>query len=135
MTLDKATLVIDTTGGSKDYGDVTGVKADLDKSASFYVKDSDKKTVNGDDADKIRDALNISVKSDALLDNGTRTNDVNDGGYDITVTDYTHELQNYKIEIGTIGKEQLNRVDLYVDSNDLTKFYGDGQGSIGWSGQ
>lgn len=129
VTLDKATLVIDTTGGSKDYGDVTGVKADLDKSASFHVKDSDKKTVNGDDADKIRDALNISVKSDALVDNGTRTNDVKDGGYEIKA-DYTSELQNYKVETGTVGKEQLNRVDLYVDSNDLTKFYGDAQGVL-----
>lgn len=130
VTIDKATLVIDTTGGSKDYGDVTGVKADLDKSASFHVKDSDKKTVNGDDADKIRDALNISVKSDALVDNGTRTNDVKDGGYDITVTDYTKELQNYKIETGTVGKEQLNRVDLYVDSTDMTKSYGDAKGVL-----
>ena len=129
VTLDKATLVIDTTGGSKDYGDVTGVKADLDKSASFHVKDSDKKTVNGDDADKIRDALNISVKSDALVENGTRTNDVKDGGYEIKA-DYTSELQNYKVETGTVGKEQLNRVDLYVDSNDLTKFYGDAQGVL-----
>ena len=129
VTLNKATLVIDTTGGSKDYGDVTGVKADLDKSASFHVKDSDKKTVNGDDADKIRDALNISVKSDALVDNGTRTNDVKDGGYEIKA-DYTSELQNYKVETGTVGKEQLNRVDLYVDSNDLTKFYGDAQGVL-----
>ena len=129
VTLDKATLVIDTTGGSKDYGDVTGVKADLDKSASFHVKDSDKKTVNGDDADKIRDALNISVKSDALVDNGTRTNDVKDGGYEIKA-DYTSELQNYKVETGTVGREQLNRVDLYVDSNDLTKFYGDAQGVL-----
>ena len=129
VTLDKATLVIDTTGGSKDYGDVTGVKADLDKSASFHVKDSDKKTVNGDDADKIRDALNISVKSDALVENGIRTNDVKDGGYEIKA-DYTSELQNYKVETGTVGKEQLNRVDLYVDSNDLTKFYGDAQGVL-----
>ncbi|MGN8759496.1 two-partner secretion domain-containing protein [Acidaminococcus fermentans] len=129
VTLNKATLVIDTTGGSKDYGDVTGVKADLDKSASFHVKDSDKKTVNGDDADKIRDALNISVKSDALVDNGTRTNDVKDGGYEIKA-DYTSELQNYKVETGTVGREQLNRVDLYVDSNDLTKFYGDAQGVL-----
>ena len=129
VTLNKATLVIDTTGGSKDYGDVTGVKADLDKSASFHVKDSDKKTVNGDDADKIRDALNISVKSDALVDNGTRTNDVKDGGYEIKA-DYTSELQNYKVETGTVGKEQLNWVDLYVDSNDLTKFYGDAQGVL-----
>ncbi len=130
VTLEKATLVIDTTGGNKDYGDVTGVKADLDKAASFHVKDSDKKTVNGDDADKIRDALNISVKSDALVENGTRTNDVKDGGYDITVTDYTKELQNYKIETGTVGKEQLNRVDLYVDSKDLTKSYGDAKGVL-----
>ena len=130
VTLEKATLVIDTTGGTKDYGDVAGVKADLDKSASFHVKDSDKKTVNGDDADKIRDALNISVKSDALVDNGTRTNDVKDGGYDITVTDYTKELQNYKIETGTVGKEQLNRVDLYVDSKDLIKSYGDAKGVL-----
>ncbi|WP_281519949.1 hypothetical protein [Acidaminococcus timonensis] len=123
VTLDKATLVIDTTGGSKDYGDVTGVKADLDKSASFHVKDSDKKTVNGDDADKIRDALNISVKSDALVENGTRTNDVKDGGYEIKA-DYTSELQNYKVETGTVGKEQLNRVDLYVDTKDVTTPFG-----------
>ena len=46
-----------------------------------------------------------------------------DGGYEIKA-DYTSELQNYKVETGTVGKEQLNRVDLYVDSNDLTKFYG-----------
>ena len=123
VTLDKATLVIDTTGGSKDYGDVTGVKADLDKSASFHVKDSDKKTVNGDDADKIRDALNISVKSDALVENGTRTNDVKDGGYEIKA-DYTSELQNYKVETGTVGKEQLNRVDLYVNTKDVTTPFG-----------
>lgn len=123
VTLDKATLVIDTTGGSKDYGDVTGVKADLDKSASFHVKDSDKKTVNGDDADKIRDALNISVKPDALVENGTRTNDVKDGGYEIKA-DYTSELQNYKVETGTVGKEQLNRVDLYVDTKDVTTPFG-----------
>lgn len=123
VTLDKATLVIDTTGGSKDYGDVTGVKADLDKSASFHVKDSDKKTVNGDDADKIRDALNISVKPDALVENGNRTNDVKDGGYEIKA-DYTSELQNYKVETGTVGKEQLNRVDLYVDTKDVTTPFG-----------
>lgn len=130
VTLEKATLVIDTTGGSKDYGDVTGVKADLDKAASFHVKGSDQKTVNGDDDKKIQDALKISVGSDALVDNGTRTNDVKDGGYDITVTDYTKELQNYKIETGTVGKEQLNRVDLYVDSTDMTKSYGDAKGVL-----
>ena len=130
VTLEKATLVIDTTGGAKDYGDVAGVQADLDKAASFHVKGSDQKTVNGDDDRKIQDALKISVGSNALVDNGTRTNNVKDGGYDITVTNYTKELQNYKIETGTVGKEQLNRVDLYVDTNNLTKSYGDAQGVL-----
>lgn len=127
--LDKATLVIDTTGGTKDYGNVAGVQADLDKAASFHVKGSDKQTVNGDDEDEIKNALNISVKSNVLLDNGTRTNNVNDGGYEIKAN-YTPELQNYKVETGTVGKEQMNRVDLYVDSNDLTKSYGDAQGVL-----
>lgn len=127
--LDKAELVIDTTGGTKDYGDVKGVKADLDKAASFHVKGSDKQTVNGDDEDEIKNALNISVKSNVLLDNGTRTNNVNDGGYEIKAN-YTPELQNYKVETGTVGKEHLNRVDLYVDSKDLTKSYGDAQGVL-----
>lgn len=128
--LDKAELVIDTTGGTKDYGNVAGVQADLDKAASFHVKGSDKQTVNGDDEKTIRENLKIAVGSDALKDNGTRTNDVKDGGYDITVTDYAKELQNYKVETGTVGKEKLNRVDLYVDSNDLTKSYGDAKGVL-----
>ena len=129
VNIEKATLVIDTTGGTKDYGNVAGVQADLDKAASFHVKGSDKQTVNGDDEDEIKNALNISVKSNVLLDNGTRTNNVNDGGYEIKAN-YTPELQNYKVETGTVGKEQLNRVDLYVDSNDLTKSYGDAQGVL-----
>ena len=130
VTLEKATLVIDTTGGTKNYGDVAGVQADLDKAASFHVKGSGETTVNGDDEKNIRENLKIAVGSDALQDNGTRTNDVKDGGYDITVTDYAKELQNYKVETGTVGKEKLNRVDLYVDSNDLTKSYGDSQGVL-----
>ena len=130
VTLEKATLVIDTTGGTKKYGDVAGVQADLDKAASFHVKGSSETTVNGDDEKTIRENLKIAVGSDALQDNGTRTNDVKDSGYDITVTDYAKELQNYKVETGTVGKEHLNRVDLYVDSKDLTKSYGDAQGVL-----
>lgn len=128
--LDKAELVIDTAGGTKNYGDVAGVQADLDKAASFHVKGSGETTVNGDDEKNIRENLKIAVGSNALQDNGTRTNDVKDGGYDITVTDYAKELQNYKVETGTVGKEKLNRVDLYVDSNNLTKSYGDSQGVL-----
>lgn len=130
VNIEKATLVIDTTGGTKDYGNVAGVQADLDKAASFHVKDSSETTVNGDDEKTIRENLKIAVGSDALQDNGTRTNDVKDSGYDITVTDYAKELQNYKVETGTVGKEHLNRVDLYVDSKDLTKSYGDAQGVL-----
>lgn len=128
--LDKAELVIDTAGGTKNYGDVAGVQADLDKAASFHVKGSGETTVNGDDEKNIRENLKIAVGSNALQDNGTRTNDVKDGGYDIIVTDYAKELQNYKVETGTVGKEKLNRVDLYVDSNNLTKSYGDSQGVL-----
>lgn len=129
VNIEKATLVIDTTGGTKDYGNVAGVQADLNKAASFHVKGSDDQTVNGDNEDEIKNALNISVKSDVLVDNETKTNNVNDGGYEIKAN-YTPELQNYKVETGTVGKEQLNRVDLYVDSNDLTKSYGDANGVL-----
>lgn len=129
VNIEKATLVIDTTGGTKDYGNVAGVQADLNKAASFHVKGSDNQTVNGDNEDEIKNALNISVKSDVLVDNETKTNNVNDGGYEIKAN-YTPELQNYKVETGTVGKEQLNRVDLYVDSNDLTKSYGDANGVL-----
>lgn len=129
VNIEKATLVIDTTGGTKDYGNVAGVQADLNKAASFHVKGSDNQTVNGDNEDEIKNALNISVKSDVLVDNETKTSNVNDGGYEIKAN-YTPELQNYKVETGTVGKEQLNRVDLYVDSNDLTKSYGDANGVL-----
>lgn len=128
--LDKAELVIDTDSNSKVYGDWQGVKSDVEGAA--HIRDAEKAVVNGDKVSDLVQEMGLTTSSEALIKNadGTyKTNHVKDGGYEIKA-DYTSELQNYKVETGTVGKEQLNRVDLYVDSNDLTKFYGDAQGVL-----
>lgn len=131
LIVDKAVLVVDTAGGSKVYGDTDGVLNDLklDTAVSFHLKDSDAKTTNGDNEKDIFNALGLKVDSPALIrdkdGNPLRTNNVNENpGYDVEAS-FNHQLSNYVVETGKVGKEKITPKDVYFHVTGNGKTIGD----------
>lgn len=135
-TVNKATLLVDTAGGTKEYGNTAGVKDDLSKAATYHLEgDNDLRSVNGDDADAIKTALNLGAKSDALIGAGDneKTNNVRYnadgtyGGYEVTpVYDvYAPILKNYTVKDGVKGTEILKPKDVYFHVTGNGKTIGD----------
>ena len=130
--IEKAALVVDTTGNTRTYGDVSNVSSDVANAASFHVKNSRDVTLNGDSYDDILNSLNIATDSQAQVKDGNgnviKTGDANtDPGYDITAT-FNTDLTNYTVEKGTVGQEKIEKAALVVDTKGNTRTYGDASG-------
>ena len=130
--IEKAALVVDTTGNTRTYGDVSHVASDVANAASFHVKNSKDVTLNGDSYDDILNSLNIATDSQAQVKDGSgnviKTGDANtDPGYDITAT-FNTDLTNYTVEKGTVGQEKIEKAALVVDTKGNTRTYGDVSG-------
>ena len=128
-TVDKATLVVDTTGHTRTYGDVSNVASDVANAANFHVSGSTDKTVNGDTEADILKELGLSTSSEAQVKdekgNVIKTGNVNtDPGYDIKAG-FKKDLTNYTVSEGTVGKEKIEKAALVVDTKGNTRTYGD----------
>lgn len=130
LTVDKATLTLDTGSTTKSYGDATGVKVFLNDKQTNYTLDG---FVNGDQDNSdtqntIRSQItNVTNTSDALVDD-THTNNVLDGGksgYSIktTVTQNSY-LKNYNVVAKQGNSVTLTPVTVTINGG-MTQTYGD----------
>ena len=130
LTVDPATLTLDTGSTTKDYGDVDGVKKFLEDGAKNYTLSG---FVNGDDKDidkqnTIRSQItNVTNTSTALVD-ATHTNNILDGGnrgYDIE-TEFTKspDLKNYNVVVKKGNTVTLKPVVVTINGG-MTQTYGD----------
>lgn len=130
LTVDKATLTLDTGSTTKSYGDATGVKGFLNDKQTNYTLDG---FVNGDQDNSdtqntIRSQItNVTNTSDALVDD-THTNNVLDGGksgYSIktTVTQSSY-LKNYNVVAKQGNSVTLTPVTVTINGG-MTQTYGD----------
>ena len=126
LTVEKATLTLDTGSTTKEYGDAAGVKDFLTNKEKNYTLDG---FVNGDenDTDKqkaIRGQIGVTNKSEALKDD-SHTSDVLNGGnsgYTIdTVATPNADLKNYNVVVKNGNTVTLKPVDIYI--------YAEGNGS------
>lgn len=126
LTVEKATLTLDTGSTTKEYGDAAGVKDFLTDKEKNYTLDG---FVNGDenDTDKqkaIRGQIGVTNKSEALKDD-SHTSDVLNGGnsgYTIdTVATPNADLKNYNVVVKNGNTVTLKPVDIYI--------YAEGNGS------
>lgn len=126
LTVEKATLTLDTGSTTKEYGDAAGVKYFLTDKEKNYTLDG---FVNGDenDTDKqkaIRGQIGVTNKSEALKDD-SHTSDVLNGGnsgYTIdTVATPNADLKNYNVVVKNGNTVTLKPVDIYI--------YAEGNGS------
>lgn len=126
LTVEKATLTLDTGSTTKEYGDAAGVKDFLTDKETNYTLDG---FVNGDenDTDKqkaIRGQIGVTNKSEALKDD-SHTSDVLNGGnsgYTIdTVATPNAGLKNYNVVVKNGNTVTLKPVDIYI--------YAEGNGS------
>lgn len=126
LTVEKATLTLDTGSTTKEYGDAAGVKDFLTDKETNYTLDG---FVNGDenDTDKqkaIRGQIGVTNKSEALKDD-SHTSDVLNGGnsgYTIdTVATPNADLKNYNVVVKNGNTVTLKPVDIYI--------YAEGNGS------
>ena len=127
--IEKAALVVDTTGNTRTYGDVSNVASDVANAASFHVSGSADKTVNGDAEADILKELGLSTSSDAQVKdekgNVIKTGNANtDPGYDIKA-DFKKDLKNYTVSEGTVGKEKIEKATLHLSTDNYTEAYGD----------
>lgn len=127
LTVEKATLTLDTGSTTKDYGDAAGVKDFLTDKEKNYTLDG---FVNGDenDTDKqktIRGQIGVTNTSRALKDDN-HTNDVWNGGnsgYAIdTVATPRDDLKNYNVVVKEGNTVTLKPVDIniYAEGNGST---------------
>lgn len=130
LTVDRATLTLDTGSTTKSYGDAKGVEnflADKEKNytlSGFVNGDQD----NSDTQNTIRSQItNVTNTSDALVDD-THTNNVLDGGksgYSIktTVTQSSY-LKNYNVVAKQGNSVTLTPVTVTINGG-MTQTYGD----------
>lgn len=127
--LDKAALVVDTTGNTRTYGDVTNVSTDVANAASFHLAGGTNQTVNGDSYDDILKEMKLSTNSGALVtgeDGKVKTGNANtDPGYDIKAA-FKNDLTNYTVTEGVVGKEKIEKADLTLKLRDVSTTYGQG---------
>lgn len=130
LTVDRATLTLDTGSTTKSYGDAKGVEnflADKEKNytlSGFVNGDQD----NSDTQNTIRSQItNVTNTSDALVDDA-HTNNVLDGGksgYDITTTVIqSPELKNYNVVAKQGNTVTLTPVTVTINGG-MTQTYGD----------
>lgn len=130
LTVDKATLTLDTGSTTKSYGDATGVKNFLNDKQTNYTLDG---FVNGDQDNSdtqntIRSQItNVTNTSDALVDD-THTNNVLDGGksgYSIKMTvTQSSDLKNYNVVAKQGNSVTLTPVTVTINGG-MTQTYGD----------
>lgn len=130
LTVDKATLTLDTGSTIKSYGDATGVKDFLNDKQTNYTLDG---FVNGDQDNSdtqntIRSQItNVTNTSDALVDD-THTNNVLDGGksgYSIkTTVTQSSNLKNYNVVAKQGNSVTLTPVTVTINGG-MTQTYGD----------
>lgn len=130
LTVDKATLTLDTGSTTKSYGDATGVKYFLNDKQTNYTLDG---FVNGDQDNSdtqntIRSQItNVTNTSDALVDD-THTNSVLDGGksgYSIkTTVTQSSDLKNYNVVAKQGNSVTLTPVTVTINGG-MTQTYGD----------
>lgn len=128
LTVEKATLTLDTGSTTKDYGDVAGVKDFLTDKEKNYTLDG---FVNGDenDTDKQKtirgQIIGVTNTSSALIDDN-HTNIVLNGGnsgYPIdTVATPSGDLKNYNVVVKEGNTVTLKPVDIniYAEGNGST---------------
>lgn len=128
LTVEKATLTLDTGSTTKDYGDVAGVKDFLTDKEKNYTLDG---FVNGDenDTDKQKtirgQIIGVTNTSSALIDDN-HTNIVLNGGnsgYPIdTVATPSDDLKNYNVVVKEGNTVTLKPVDIniYAEGNGST---------------
>lgn len=128
LTVEKATLTLDTGSTTKDYGDVAGVKDFLTDKEKNYTLDG---FVNSDenDTDKQKtirgQIIGVTNTSSALIDDN-HTNIVLNGGnsgYPIdTVATPSDDLKNYNVVVKEGNTVTLKPVDIniYAEGNGST---------------
>lgn len=128
LTVEKATLTLDTGSTTKDYGDVAGVEDFLKDKKTNYTLDG---FVNGDenDTDKQKtirgQIIGVTNTSSALIDDN-HTNIVLNGGnsgYPIdTVATPSDDLKNYNVAVKEGNTVTLKPVDIniYAEGNGST---------------
>ena len=130
LTVDRATLTLDTGSTTKSYGDAKGVEnflADKEKNYTldgFVNGDQD----NSDTQNTIRSQItNVTNTSDALVDD-THTNNVLDGGksgYSIkTTVTQSSDLKNYNVVAKQGNSVTLTPVTVTINGG-MTQTYGD----------
>ena len=111
IQVNKAKLIIDTTGNTREYGQAAEVASDIAGAAS--IRHADTAVVNGDTAADILAEMGLYTTSDALVTTagGQRTNHV--GSYDLTA--HFTDTSNYEVSAGVTGKEILTPKTIYAE--------------------
>lgn len=129
LTVDKATLTLDTGSTTKTYGDATGVKDFLtDKQTNYTLSGF----VNGDQDDSntqstIRSQITSVTNTSGALVDDTHTNNVLDGGnsgYAITTkVTQSDDLKNYNVVAKQGNTVTLTPVKVTINGG-MTQIYG-----------
>ena len=131
--VDKAALSLDLNDVKRIYGNTNITEG------SYSLKDYEGKLVNGDKGTIAFDSDKAKASDGGLVENGTKTNDVKEGGYTWKVenSDLTGNglnLDNYEITVGT-GKSFITPKEVSLKDLTASIVYGskDGisSGSIG----
>ena len=111
IQVNKAKLIIDTAGNTREYGQAAEVTSDIAGAAS--IRHADTAVVNGDTAADILAEMGLYTTSDALVTTagGQRTNHV--GSYDLTA--HFTDTSNYEVSAGVTGKEILTPKTIYAE--------------------
>ena len=129
LTVDKATLTLDTGSTSKTYGDATGVNNFLtDKQTNYTLSGF----VNGDQDDSntqstIRSQITSVTNTSAALVDDTHTNNVLDGGNSgyasTTKVTQSDDLKNYNVVAKQGNTVTLTPVKVTINGG-MTQIYG-----------
>lgn len=111
IQVNKAKLIIDTDGNTREYGQAAEVASDI--AGAAHIRHADTAVVNGDNVADILTEMGLHTTSDALVtvDGQQRTNHV--GSYDLNA--HFTDTSNYEVYAGTTGKEILTPKTIYAE--------------------
>lgn len=111
IQVNKAKLIIDTDGNTREYGQAAEVASDI--AGAAHIRHADTAVVNGDNVADILTEMGLHTTSDALVtvDGQQRTNHV--GSYDLNA--HFTDTSNYEVYAGTNGKEILTPKTIYAE--------------------
>lgn len=111
IQVNKAKLIVDTDGNTREYGQVAEVASDL--AGAAHIRNADTAVLNGDNVEDVLTEMGLHTTSDALVtvDGQKRTNHV--GSYDLTA--HFTDTANYDVVTGIIGKEIITPKTIYAE--------------------